>query len=236
MNIAICEDEPIELRQLRSILSPILPPAGFRGAAIHEFLSGKKLLSDIQHNHILYNLIFLDIYMPDGNGIEIAQIIRKISPDTELVFVTASLDHAVEAFSLQALHYLVKPIAADQIVETLERYSGKRLNRKSIHIKVGRDIVKIYLDCILYLQSENKGTVIYTRNKPFWTGVPLCDLENNLDQGTFLKIQRGFLVNMGFVDRLTSDTCFLKNGESLLLSRKRRKQIRIQYKEYIFNQ
>lgn len=66
------------------------------------------------------------------------------------------------------------------------------------------------------------------------TAVPTETLARNLGN-EFLKIQRGLIVNMRYIDRMTSDSCLLKNGFTALLSRKERKLIRAAYREFIFN-
>lgn len=68
-----------------------------------------------------FSVAFLDIYLPTENGIDIATSLRKISPEAEIVFVTTSEEHAVEAFSLNAVHYIIKPVKTEDIREAFLR-------------------------------------------------------------------------------------------------------------------
>ena len=94
--------------------------------------------------------------------------------------------------------------------------------------------MKLSLDSILYLESARNGTDIHTAGGMLHTTVPTSTLEKQLGED-FLKIQRGFIVNMHFIERMTSDSCVLKNGFTALLSRKDKKKIRTAYREFIFN-
>ena len=75
-----------------------------------------------------FDIVFLDIYMLREDGVDIARILNKISPETRIVFVTTSEEHAVSAFSLDALHYLVKPVTTEgnrRIVPAINRVPRK---------------------------------------------------------------------------------------------------------------
>lgn len=237
MQLALCDDDERELYALLSSLEQALKLMG-KTAVISCFQSGTELIHHIKMNQIEYSLVFLDIFLPDLNGTELAEQLQADSPETEIAFVTTSREHAVEAFSLQALHYLVKPVSVEQMREALARLLDRQNLRESIAVKVGRDTLHIYLDSILYAQSENKATVVYlsVQHDPLRTAYSFRDFEVMLETGPFLRIQRGFLVNMHFVERMTSDSCILKNGQTLLISRKERKEIRVKYKEFIFSQ
>ncbi|WP_040197382.1 LytR/AlgR family response regulator transcription factor [Candidatus Soleaferrea massiliensis] len=237
MFIAICDDDQQAMRSLQSALEQALKIIGMT-ARITCFQDGKELLVYGRANNIQFSLVFLDIYMTGMTGVETAKQLRALSERTEIVFVTTSREYAVEAFSLRALHYLVKPVTVEQLMETLGRLTSQRVSRRMIALKIGRDVVQVYLDTILYIQSENKSTAVYlaAQSEPLRTAHSLREMEEMLGGGPFLKIQRGFLVNMHFVDRMTSDSCRLKNGQTLLLSRKERAEIRTRYKEFIFSQ
>ena len=68
-----------------------------------------------------FDIVFLDIYLPGENGVDVAGELQRVSPETGIAFVTTSEEHAVDAFSLHALHYLVKPVTTEGIVEAFRR-------------------------------------------------------------------------------------------------------------------
>ncbi len=143
-------------------------------------------------------------------------------------------EHAVDAFALEALHYLVKPVDADQLQTVLERYLKRAARKRTVEIRIGRDNIRLSEESIQYLESARNGTDIHTAGGLLHTAMPTGALEQKLGQD-FLKIQRGFIVNMHYIEKVTSESCILKNGFTALLSRRDRQKIRTAYREFIFN-
>ena len=143
-------------------------------------------------------------------------------------------EHAVDAFALEALHYLVKPVDAGQLQTVLERYLKRAARKRTVEIRIGRDNIRLSEESIQYLESARNGTDIHTAGGLLHTAMPTGALEQKLGQD-FLKIQRGFIVNMHYIEKMTSESCILKNGFTALLSRRDRQKIRTAYREFIFN-
>ena len=143
-------------------------------------------------------------------------------------------EHAVDAFALEALHYLVKPVDAGQLQTVLERYLKRAARKRTVEIRIGRDNIRLSEESIQYLESARNGTDIHTAGGLLHTAMPTGALEQKLGQD-FLKIQRGFIVNMHYIEKMTSEFCILKNGFTALLSRRDRQKIRTAYREFIFN-
>ena len=113
MRIAICDDERNDANKIRFALLDVE-----NRLEIDIFESGQDFLDSIKVGR-QYDLVFMDIYMGDENGMEIVRAMQAISPDTQVIFSTISVDHAVEAFEVNAIGYLVKPYSeADIVVET----------------------------------------------------------------------------------------------------------------------
>ena len=143
-------------------------------------------------------------------------------------------EHAVDAFALEALHYLVKPVDAGQLQTVLERYLKRAARKRTVEIRIGRDNIRLSEESIQYLESARNGTDIHTAGGLLHTAMPAGALEQKLGQD-FLKIQRGFIVNMHYIEKMTSESCILKNGFTALLSRRDKQKIRTAYREFIFN-
>ena len=143
-------------------------------------------------------------------------------------------EHAVDAFALEALHYLVKPVDAGQLQTVLERYLKRAARKRTVEIRIGRDNIRLSEESIQYLESARNGTDIHTAGGLLHTSMPTGLLEQKLGKD-FLKIQRGLIVNMHFIEKMTAESCALKNGFIALLSRRDRQKIRTAYREFIFN-
>ena len=230
MRIAICDDDPTEqerfIRALRDWDST---------KDAERFSDGASLLAAAKTSPP-FHIVFLDIYLPGASGIEIARTLRALSPDTSIVFVTNSAEHAVDAFSLYALHYLVKPVTAQGVEEAFRRLENSRVSRRAtISFTVGRDSHTVFLDQIYCLESVNHAVEVLLadgRRLKVWTS--LNELEQKLD-GNFLKINRGTVVNMAHIEQMGVDTCILRDGSRLVLTKRDRVAIRAAYNDYLFS-
>ena len=159
---------------------------------------------------------------------------RNIDPDAEIVFVTMSREFAVEAFSLRAVHYLMKPVEAGQLREVACRLRQKQ-KRKYLHFKSGRQEMRVDLSILCYLQSRHNKTDLITRNGMLYASSPLSALTPELDE-RFLTISRGLVVNMDYIKDMQTSFCLLEDGRKVLLSRGMRGEIVRRYQDYVFNQ
>ncbi len=119
----LADDEQLALFQMEHMLAAY-PDIKVAGTAMDPAMI-LELASSIQPD-----VVFLDIHMPDMNGLRTAELIQQVSPGTDIVFVTAHGDYALEAFDINALDYLLKPISKDRLAKTVHRL-GDRFNRNA---------------------------------------------------------------------------------------------------------
>ena len=228
MRIAICDDDRQEQQHLIDALHGWDPT---RNAEC--FIDGESLLCAAK-SEPPFTIAFLDIYMPGMDGMETAKRLAEISPGTGIVFVTTSTDHAIDAYSLKAVHYLVKPVTTAGVRVAFSRIQHKQELRSVISVKVGRDVQMIYTDDIMTLQSANHQTdIILKSGRVITTYTQLGELKEQLDN-SFLQIQRGLVVNMEFIECMLSDSFMLRNGQKLLMSRKDKSAIRETFNDFVF--
>ena len=230
MRIAICDDDLREQKQFEEALRGWDPTR-----SAEKFLSGAALL-EAAKTQPRFDIVFLDIYMPNENGIEVAEALRKISPETGIVFVTTSREHAVEAFSLYALHYLVKPVTTEGIVESFRRLTEFRSrHRKSITLTVGSERHTVFLDKICFLESDNHTVnVSLSDGRVLKVRMSFKEIENKMDEN-FLRINRGIVVNMEYIVRIGTDICVLQNGIRLPIAIRHSTAVRAKYDDYVFD-
>lgn len=230
MRIAICDDSRTEQAQFIKALH------GWDPTRQSEcFLTGAALLEAAKQEPP-FDIVFLDIYMPGENGVEIAGALQKVSPKTGIVFVTSSREHAVDAFSLQALHYLVKPVTTEGVVEAFRRLIQLHQKQRPVAtFPTGRGSYTVYLDEICYLQSMDHAVDIYLmggRQLRVWAS--LTELRKKLDHN-FLKLNRSTIVNMEQIEQMGVDSCILRNGTRLEFTRRDRNTIRAAYDDFLFS-
>lgn len=228
MRIAVCDDDLREQEQFDKAIQGWDP-----ACRTEKFLNGSALL-EASGKSPPFDIVFLDIYMPGENGVDIARTLKKTSPETEIVFVTTSEDHAVPAFSLNALHYLVKPVTTQEIIEAFHRLAQLRTRqREIISFSMGGDICTIFMSQICALESSGHLVEVSLDNgRRLRTRVPLHELEQQLGK-QFLKVNRGVVVNMDHIERMGRDDCVLRNGSRWFLAARSRNMIRSAYHDYL---
>lgn len=147
------------------------------------------------------DLLLLDIEMPGIDGIELARSLRSLETVPAVIFVTAHDDYAVDAFDVAALDYLVKPVRAERLHAALRRFEARQggeqassAPRELLAGRIGERRLRIPLDDVRALTSEDKCTVIHSSQGRALSDAPLKELEaRHPDQ--LLRVHRATLVN-----------------------------------------
>ena len=230
MRIAICDDNSVDLKAMREVFRRVAP-----AYTLDSFSDSRKLLDTIAGG-MSYDLLFLDILMPGITGMELAREVGRIAPDMPVVFLTDSKAYAVEAFSVKALHYILKPMTEQALTECLNRLEERQGARRRVHIISSSGIQQmLFADEIQYAQSSahyhdlhlKDGTVIKVR----MTQSEIRDMLGD----SFLPVSRGLIVNVEFIRQLGPKSCALKDGREILLSRSNMEQIHSAYAAYVFS-
>lgn len=231
MRIAVCDDDPREQEQFDEALHGWDPTR-----SAEKYLNGASLLEAAKETPP-FDIVFLDIYLPGEDGIDIARALRELSPGTGIAFVTTSSLHAVEAFSLHALHYLVKPVTTQGVVEAFRRLTELRSQqRERITFTVGPDRYTVFQDQVCLLESDNHAVnITLSDGRRLRVRSSFGELEEKLN-GSFLKINRGLVVNMEHIAQMGTGTCTMVNGERLPIAIRRGAAIRACYDDYVFDQ
>ena len=180
------------------------------------------------------DVLFLDIQMPGGNGLEVAAGLTKHRP--AIVFCTAYEQHAIEAFELEAVDYLLKPVSRSRLGQALDRIrrtdpaqpvpkAHERLSR--FLARRGGNFVVIPASKAAYFESVDGLTKIVTvTGEAYWMDSPLQVLEQRLDAQRFFRVSRNALINLNEVAEVHplpggSAELLLRGGPRLEVSRRR---------------
>ncbi|ABO51460.1 response regulator receiver protein [Desulforamulus reducens MI-1] len=152
--------------------------------------------------------VFLDISMPDGEGMEVArQLDRWVEPPL-VVFATAYDQHAVEAFTVNAVDYLLKPFSEERVAETIDKLrrllSHKKQNQLQKKIAVSdEDLIKLLNpEEIVFASRQGREVMIKTFDKTYSVNYTLQALENRLGDLPFFRPHYSFLVNIDKIERI----------------------------------
>ncbi len=204
-NCLIIDDEPVAISVIQEHLeafSNFTCLAGYtRAVEATELLSQGKV-----------DLLFLDINMPGISGID---FLRSLSSPPMVILTTAYRDFAVDAFDLNVLDYLLKPISFERFLKSIHKFLKhsaptaltQRLEdneEKSILLKADKKFHKIDLADIVFIESLDNYVVVNTHHQKLICYESLSGLENRLPQNCFLRIHRSFLININKVTAFTS--------------------------------
>ncbi|MDO4669202.1 MAG: LytTR family DNA-binding domain-containing protein [Butyricicoccus pullicaecorum] len=229
LQIALCDDEPQQLDILEAFLRAYQSTHGLE-FAITRFFRGEALLDMSQS----FQIIFMDIYL---DGLLGTEVIRHLGGDPQVVFITTSREHAIEAFGLGAVHYLLKPLEQSAVWEAMDRCLT-RLGESAnpvLHIHSSQGSISIPAKRITYIEVFNKLCIVHTNTQQFQTYTSLNTLFEQLDSCRFLRPQRSFVVNMEFIRSFLSSKLILKDGTEISLSRNNRAELKAQYQRFLFD-
>ena len=220
MNVIIIEDEKPSARRLQRMLDKI-------GVQVEVMLHSVEESLDWFENNEHPDLIFLDIQLSDGLSFEIFETIEIKS---SIIFTTAYDEYALQAFKLNSIDYLLKPIDDVELLRSVEQYKANKPSTSSVtldfndikkllinpiereykrrfSVKVGQHLKLINIDDIECFYSENKGTYLHTsEGRNFLLDTTLDNLENELDPQIFFRISRKFFVNIHAIKDMVSYT------------------------------
>lgn len=233
MRIAIVDDIMSERENLRERLNAQLARHSL-DAIIFDFASGADFLSAAGKER--FDLVFLDIYMKDENGVDTAEALRRFDMDCLLVFSTTSADHALDGFRVRAFHYLVKPYKDSDLSalfdEIVKRFP---VQDRYIEVNVAGDVVHLSFQEILYAEHYQHRIHIYrTGGQETITRQTFRDFTASLTDGRFFLCNRGVIVNMEHVTDFDGLDFVLNNGKRIPVSRNLAKTARQAFGDFLF--
>lgn len=217
--ICIVDDEDNSLNQLKEILLKF-----FKGKSIQvdifSFNNPVNFIDKFIPNK--YDIIFLDISMPQINGIDVGKKIREKDISTTIVFTTSLIQYALSGYEVNAFDYLLKPINYSSLALTLQRWLKLQNNNdNSITIKYKNSFIKLDIISILYIEVIDHKLIIHTKNEDYSLRDSLDNYIDKLKDYNFSLCNRCYLVNLKYVSKITQDNVIVGN-DKLILSKKRR--------------
>lgn len=234
MRIAIVDDIAAEREALHGRVNLQLARLDLH-ANIFEYKSGRDFLAAAKEKQ--FELVFLDIYMENENGMDTAKELRLFDPGCLLVFTTSSRDHALDGFRVRALHYLVKPYA-DAELESLFDEVQERLPKPDQYLEippVTGPTVWLRLGEILYAEHFRHQIHIHTADgQTIVTRQTFREFMQQLPKERFFQCGRGSMINLEYARDFNGTDFLLKNGAKLPVSRDHAKDARLAFGDYLF--
>ena len=219
LKIAICDDEKMFCDSAEGMLKLYMENKAVPFQA--DVFNVPSKLVDATENGMVYDIYLLDIYMPGITGMSIATELRSRGVKSPIIFLTSSTDHALEAFGVDATHYLLKPYSKENFYVGMDKAMQSITSHKddSIVLKVDNEYRNILVSQILYCEAADKYQRFYleTGEKLLVriSGTELYKMLSEYD--SFYHCGRAHIVNLDYINRVTADGVILKNGAILKL-------------------
>lgn len=183
-----------------------------------------------------YSIVFFDIYMDQMTGMEAAKLLRKKDKDCKIIFVTTSLDFVLQGYSVNASHYLLKPITEKNFQEAMENCNIKpQYAVPYMDLSAYGGPPKLETKWITHISLFGRTVHIHTTQQVFKiTGAFSRVTEPLLDDNRFLLCIQGVMVNMDYISSHEDSLFILKNGTTVPINMRNRKRILQHYRDYMF--
>lgn len=226
LKIAICEDEMEICFNLEDSIGKACGQLQ-EAAKIDTFANVSEMEKELKQK-AGYHLLFLDIELQDGTGIDIGHFLRDNMGDdmTQIVFVSGKNGYDRQLFDLCPLGFLEKPVEYGHLIKILQRYLriyGKKEDR--FHYKFGRDVFCVNLNEVLYFKSEGKKIIIKKMESAEEFIGALKDVELQLSKRNFFMPNRSYLVNYQYVRVFRPSELLMGNGEVISVSRRQKEKV-----------
>lgn len=222
VRIAIVEDEKEYVQILHGYLKKYeeLNNVSFR---ITAFEDGLDIASEYKPD---YDIILMDIQMKFMDGMRAAESIRRLDEDVIFIFITTTVQFAVQGYLVDALGYVLKPVpylAFSQIMSKAMKQLSKRQNKEYLAIEIEGGVLRLDISRIIYIESQRHDILLHTESGDYLTPGPMKSMEQNLIQKGFARCHNAYLVNLRHASGILLNDVLLSDGTRLPVSRTKKK-------------
>jgi len=221
--IALCDDNLVFLDTLKTLLVSIFQKTQHE-VNYDVFQNGKELIKAVEHKKITYNMIFLDIQMPDIDGFKVAERLRQLDESFILLFTTHMQALVKKGYRYNAFRYIDKNHINEEVSEAintlLKKHDNKAQSQRSIEFKFNNrqvyEAINVPENEIIMLYKKGRAVYLITIYSEYML------LKYNLEKykeliggSNFIIVSRSYLLNLGHINTIMGDYFILSNGKSI---------------------
>ena len=223
MRIAVCDDSSLDRDLFVALLHHYFVNKPISKEII-QYENGVDLLHDVEDD-MWFDIVFLDIYMNDLLGIDVANKLRSLGYRGHIIFLTATADFAVDSYEVEALGYLLKPQSFEKLSQVMDR-AIRTMTTNTYLVKNHSKIIRVPYHEILYIESMNSKCIMHCCNDQRYVIYKrLTTIEHELNDKRFLRCHQSYLVNMDHIHQVDSQFT-LVTGDTVAIRQRDLKSIR----------
>lgn len=226
IKIGICDDIPAAIGQIEHVINKYMEQSGTE-LEIHTFLSGKEVLEKID----MIDILFLDIEMPEMDGIEVGREIRRKKSDCRIIMATSKIERFKETYKIGAFRFVSKPFDEEEIIEALSDAMQTMIGLETIELYEKRQVLQVQQRDIYMVESFGSYVEVLVGNHRLRKSCRMAEIEKELNTALFYKIDKKYIINMAHIQMYENGNISIGN-EGLKVARRRKKDFEKAYFEF----
>lgn len=232
MKIAICCGEQDQTDILKGMLDEYFYPKHIE-YYLSVFSDGAELITAPERLETEFDIIFIEHRENGINGIETSRKIRITNTDCAIIFISAHIEAAVEAFEVDAYRFLLKPISAEKLFEALDSLHKKTNRGDNLIIKTRVETISIKMSEIVFCEADGRHSFIHTQNGTIKVLKNIKEIERRLPASDFFRCHKAYIAAFSHISSFTGGQIVFDNNECAFISRNYLSSFKSAFNEYI---
>ncbi|MEZ3425804.1 MAG: LytTR family DNA-binding domain-containing protein [Lachnospiraceae bacterium] len=235
--IALCDDVAAELDRVEALLAAYGREKRNGKYVIDRYESGEALLAAVREKRECPDILFLDIFMSGKTGLEAALELRQLGIKAPIIFLTTSPEYALEAYAVDALQYIVKPIEKEKLFHAMDIAFGilQKDVEDFIVIRVAGGVRQFSPDAVIYCETQKNYQVLHLEEMDLrvrMTGGELYGILERFPQ--FCRCGSSFILNLQHITLVEREEINMDNGSRIYIPKNKIAEFRKTYFSYYF--
>ncbi len=229
LHIAICDDSAKYISQVENYLINL----NLKNLDYDIFYNGNDIIRELNQNNI-YSIYFLDIEMKPVNGIQLAKVIRRITKDALIIFITSYSQYVFDVFEVVTFDFLLKPISFHRFKNVLAKAIDYiDLCNMAFCFSYRKNYYTVFYSDIIYFEKSARILFIHTTKQRYQCNMTFKELLKEIDNNTFVQIHSSCIVNLKYVKSINKEEVKLITGSLIYASRDKKQYLKDKHLEYV---
>lgn len=232
MRVVICDDIQKDMETIRTALDTYAAAHPEYHVEIDEYDAAADVLRAMEEE--TYDIALMDICMPGVSGMDAAEEMLAKNPEMRVIFLTTSDEYAVEAFAMNATHYLLKPFTQEQFDAALDRAIKKTEDQALLSLDCVNGVYRVRISEIVSIESQNHYLLLkLSSGETLKIRMKLSLMFEEIQKyPEFIKIGASYVVNLNFARSITGNNIEMQSGAKIPVPRRSVEEVQRAYMEY----